>query len=94
MLANFADNNHFQIGWVEYDNGADKYLKTGELITEETLKEIKTTCKAIYLGALGDQRVKPGILEKGILLKTRFYFDQFVNLRPIKKQKSGKELKR
>ncbi len=79
-----ADKNNFKINWVEYDNGAEKYLKTGELITEETLKEIKQTCKAIYLGALGDPRCKPGILEKGILLKTRFYFDQFVNLRPIK----------
>lgn len=79
-----ADKNNFQIDWVEYDNGAEKYLKTGELITEDTLKEIKQTCKSIYLGALGDPRCKPGILEKGILLKTRFYFDQFVNLRPIK----------
>ena len=79
-----ADKNNFKINWVHYDNGADKYLATGELITEETLKEIKQTCKAIYLGALGDPRCKPGILEKGILLKTRFYFDQYVNLRPIK----------
>ncbi len=79
-----AELNGFSIDWVDYDNGADKYLKTGELITEETLKEIKDTCKAIYLGALGDPRCKPGVLEKGILLKTRFYFDQFVNLRPIK----------
>lgn len=79
-----AELNNFNIDWVDYDNGAEKYLKTGELITEDTLKEIKDTCKSIYLGALGDPRCKPGILEKGILLKTRFYFDQFVNLRPIK----------
>lgn len=79
-----SDKNNFKIDWAEYDNGAEKYLKTGELITEDTLKEIKKTCKAIYLGALGDPRCKPGILEKGILLKTRFYFDQFINLRPIK----------
>jgi len=76
--------NNFEIEWVKYDNGADKYLKTGELITEDTLKEIKNTCNAIYLGALGDPRAKPAILEKGILLKIRFYFDQFVNLRPVK----------
>ncbi|HII16439.1 TPA: isocitrate/isopropylmalate dehydrogenase family protein [Candidatus Woesearchaeota archaeon] len=74
----------FGVDWVPYDNGAEKYLATGELITEDTLKEIKDSCKAIYLGALGDPRCRPGILEKGILLKTRFYFDQFVNLRPIK----------
>jgi 3-isopropylmalate dehydrogenase len=39
---------------------------------------------AIYLGAVGDPRVKPGILEKEILLKARFYFDQYINLRPIR----------
>jgi len=84
VLDAVSDKNNFKIDWVEYDNGADKYLKTRELITEDTLKEIKKNCKAIYLGALGDPRVKPGILEKGILLKTRFYYDEYVNLRPIK----------
>jgi len=79
-----SDKYNFKIDWVEYDNGAERYLKTKETITEDTLKEIKQKCKAIYLGALGDPRVKPGILEKGILLKTRFYFDQFVNLRPVR----------
>ena len=79
-----SDKYNFKIDWIEYDNGAEKYLKTKETITEDTLKEIKKKCKAIYLGALGDPRVKPGILEKGILLKTRFYFDQFVNLRPVR----------
>jgi tartrate dehydrogenase/decarboxylase / D-malate dehydrogenase len=84
VIEKAAELNGFNIDWVTYDNGADKYLETGELITEDTLKEIKDTCKSIYLGALGDPRCKPGILEKGILLKTRFYFDQYVNLRPIK----------
>jgi len=79
-----SDKNNFKVDWVVYDNGAEKYLKERVLMPEETLKEIKQSCKAIYLGALGDPRCKPGILEKGILLKTRFYFDQFVNLRPIK----------
>jgi len=76
--------HNFSIAWKDYNNGAEKYLKTQELITEDTLKEIKKSCQAIYLGALGDPRCKPGILEKGILLKTRFYFDQYVNLRPIR----------
>ncbi|MCK5282678.1 MAG: isocitrate/isopropylmalate dehydrogenase family protein [Nanoarchaeota archaeon] len=84
VLEKASELNNFEIDWIKYDNGAEKYLKTGELITEDTLKEIKTTCKSIYLGALGDPRCRPGILEKGILLKTRFYFDQYVNLRPIK----------
>jgi len=63
--------------------GADHYLATGELLSEEALKEMGKT-DAIYLGALGDPRVKPGILEKGVLLALRFYFDEYVNLRPIK----------
>ena len=84
VIERAAELNKFKIKWIEYDNGAEKYLRTGELITEETLKEIKKKCNAIFLGALGDPRVKPGILEKGILLKTRFYFDQFINLRPVR----------
>lgn len=73
----------FDIDWIEYPHGADHYLETGELISEETLKEL-SAYKAIYLGSIGDDRIKPGILEKGILLTTRFYLDQYVNLRPIK----------
>jgi len=84
VIEKASDSHNFKIDWVKYGNGADKYLETKELITEETLKEIKKKCRAIYLGALGDPRVKPGILEKGILLKTRFYFDQYINLRPIR----------
>ncbi len=73
----------FEIEWTEYPIGADHYLETGELISEETLKEIGGM-HSIYLGALGDPRCEPGVLEKGILLNMRFYYDQFVNLRPIK----------
>ena len=73
----------FEVEWIEYPHGADHYLKTGELIGEDTLKELKKY-KAIYLGALGDDRVEPGILELGILLRLRFYMDQYVNLRPVK----------
>lgn len=63
--------------------GADHYLETEELIPEEGLEKLSKK-DAIYLGALGDPRVPPGVLEKGILLKLRFYFDQYINLRPIK----------
>jgi len=72
-----------EINWTEYPFGAEHYLKTGELMPNSALKEIEDM-DAIYLGAVGDPRVKPGILEKEILLKTRFYFDQYINLRPIK----------
>jgi 3-isopropylmalate dehydrogenase len=73
----------FDIDWIEYPHGADHYLETGELISEDTLKEL-SKYRAIYFGSIGDDRIKPGILEKGILLTTRFYLDQYVNLRPVK----------
>ncbi|AYK15349.1 MAG: isocitrate/isopropylmalate dehydrogenase family protein [Methanosarcina flavescens] len=73
----------FDVEWIEYPHGADHYLETGELISEETLKEL-SGYPAIYLGSIGDPRIAPGILEKGILLAARFYFDQYINLRPIK----------
>jgi len=73
----------FDIDWIEYPHGADHYLETGELISEDTLKEL-SAYKAIYFGSIGDDRIKPGILEKGILLTIRFYFDEYVNLRPVK----------
>lgn len=74
---------NFDIEWVDFDIGAEQYLSTGNLLTEEDLSEL-SKFRAIYFGAIGDERVKPGILEKGILLAIRFYFDQYVNLRPIK----------
>lgn len=72
-----------KINWTEYLFGAEHYLKTRELLPDSALKEIEAM-DAIYLGAVGDPRIKPGILEKEILLKARFYFDQYINLRPIK----------
>jgi len=66
-----------------YDYGGERYLKTGETIPDKDIDELKTY-NAIYLGAIGHPDVKPGILEKGILLKLRFELDQYINLRPIK----------
>lgn len=67
----------------EFDYGGDRYLKTGECIPDEDIEVLKTF-DAIYLGAIGHPDVKPGILEKGILLKLRFSLDQYINLRPVK----------
>lgn len=69
--------------FVEFPYGAEHYLKTKELIPETGLKEL-SKMNAIYLGALGDPRLEPGVLEQGILLKLRFYLEQYINLRPIK----------
>jgi tartrate dehydrogenase/decarboxylase/D-malate dehydrogenase len=78
-----AEKHGFDLEWTEYSLGADHYLETGELVSEETLKDL-SKYRAIYLGSIGDPRVKPGVLEKGVLLAMRFYFDQYVNLRPVK----------
>ncbi|MHC1594237.1 MAG: isocitrate/isopropylmalate dehydrogenase family protein [Methanotrichaceae archaeon] len=78
-----AEKHGFELEWITYPLGADHYLDTGELVGEDTLKEL-SAYKAIYLGSIGDPRLKPGVLEKGILLAMRFYFDQYVNLRPVK----------
>jgi 3-isopropylmalate dehydrogenase len=83
VLEAAADKYNFSLDWKEYSLGAEHYLKTGELVSEETLKEL-SKYPAIFLGAIGDPRVRPGILEKGVLLTMRFYFDQYVNLRPVK----------
>jgi 3-isopropylmalate dehydrogenase len=72
----------FKCETVEYDVGGDRYLKTGEILPDSVLTELKTF-EAIFLGAIGHPKVKPGILEKGILLSLRFALDQYINLRPV-----------
>ncbi len=67
----------------QFDYGAEHYLKTKEVFPGSALKEFKKF-DAIYLGAVGDPRVKPGILEQGLLLKLRFDLEQYINLRPVK----------
>jgi 3-isopropylmalate dehydrogenase len=67
----------------EFDLGAQRYHRTGELLTDADLKAIRGH-DAILLGAIGDPSVTPGILERGLLLKMRFALDHHVNLRPSK----------
>lgn len=73
----------FKYELIEYDFGSQRYLKTGQTLPDSALDELKK-CSAIYLGAIGHPDVKPGILERGILLKIRFGLDQYINLRPVK----------
>jgi 3-isopropylmalate dehydrogenase len=65
-----------------FDIGSDRYLRTGELLTDEDIGDLRKK-DAIYFGAIGDPRVKPGIMEQGVLLKMRAVFDQYINLRPV-----------
>ena len=83
VLEAVSEFEKFELEWKEYPHGAEHYLKTGELIGEDTLKELERS-DAIYFGSIGDPRVETGVLEQGILLAMRFYFDQYVNLRPVK----------
>jgi 3-isopropylmalate dehydrogenase len=68
---------------VRFDLGSERYLRSGEVLPDEILDELRG-CDAIFLGAVGDPRVPPGVLEKGLLLRLRFAFHQYINLRPVK----------
>ena len=73
----------FKLDLSHYDLGGERYKRTGEIMSDDTLEQLKKH-DAIYLGAIGHPDVKPGILEKGILLALRFSLDQYINLRPVK----------
>lgn len=67
----------------DFDFGGERYLRTGETLPAGAVDELRKF-DAIYLGAVGHPDVKPGILEKGLLLELRFQLDQYINLRPVK----------
>jgi 3-isopropylmalate dehydrogenase len=73
----------FQYQLKHFDLGGERYLKTQEILPDSVLDELRKV-DVIYLGAIGHPEVKPGVLEKGILLKIRFDLDQYINLRPVK----------
>ena len=83
VLHAVSQKNGFKINLAYFDFGGDGYLKTGETLPDSAIQELKKY-DAIYLGAIGHPDVKPGILEKGILLRLRFELDQYINLRPVK----------
>ena len=83
VLKAVAAVERFKLELVDYDWGGDRYLRTGEILPPGAVAEMKKY-DAIFLGAIGHPDVKPGILEKGILLELRFALDQYINLRPIK----------
>jgi 3-isopropylmalate dehydrogenase len=73
----------FELDVEKLDYNGTRYLKTGVILTDGDIAKLRTK-DAILLGAIGHPDVKPGILEKGILLKMRFDLDQYINLRPVK----------
>jgi len=83
VLEAAAGAHGFKVELSHYDVGGDRYLKTGEILPDSVLEELRGF-HAILLGAVGHPDVTPGILEKGLLLRLRFELDQYVNLRPVK----------
>ena len=74
---------NFKLTMETFDWGGDRYLATGNVLPDDAADTLKKF-DAVLLGAIGHPKVKPGILEKGILLKLRFDLDQYINLRPVK----------
>jgi 3-isopropylmalate dehydrogenase len=83
VLKAVADTCGFKVALTEYDFGGERYKRTGETLPDSAVEELRGF-NTILLGAIGHPDVKPGILEKGILLKARFELDQYINLRPVK----------
>jgi 3-isopropylmalate dehydrogenase len=83
VLKAASDKFGFKLNFEWFDFGGDRYLKTGEILPDSAIEEFRKF-DSIFLGAIGHPDVKPGILEKGILLKLRFDLDQYINLRPVK----------
>lgn len=73
----------FGVEYTDYDLGGRRYLATGEVLPETVQAELAQH-DVILLGAVGTPDVPPGVLERGLLLKLRFDFDQYVNLRPVR----------
>jgi len=72
-----------RLDYTHFDFGGDRYLRTREVLPDSAVAELRQF-PAILLGAIGHPDVKPGILEKGILLRLRFELEQYINLRPVK----------
>ena len=91
VLKAVAEMEGFQYTTTDFNVSGDRYLQRGgdpnrptiEVISDDEIAELRGY-DAIYLGAVGHPDIAPGILEKGLLLKTRFDLDQYINLRPVK----------
>ncbi|HEX2206896.1 MAG TPA: isocitrate/isopropylmalate family dehydrogenase, partial [Longimicrobium sp.] len=75
---------NLQLDLVEWPHGADRYLETGEAITDAEFDDLRSNYQAILLGALGDARVAGNEHARQILLGMRFKLDLYVNFRPVR----------
>lgn len=83
VLRAVAELDGFDFETKEYDFGGERYLRTGDILPEGAVSELREF-DAMFLGAVGHPDVPPGVLEKGLLLNLRFQLDQYINLRPVK----------
>ncbi len=84
VLKAVCDREKIQIDFTDYPFGTDHYLATGELFPDDVREQIRTTKSAVLLGAIGDPRVEPGLVERPIIMGMRFGWDLYVNLRPVR----------
>ncbi len=82
VLAAVRDLEGFEAALVEFDLGGERFLRTGEVLPDDELERLRGL-DTILLGAVGHPDVRPGILERDLLLRIRFELDQYVNLRPV-----------
>ena len=73
----------FEVSSDDYDLGGSRFLTTGEVLPDSVEDELSQH-DAILLGAVGTPEIPPGVLERGLLLKLRFDFDLYINLRPVR----------
>ncbi|MBT5709068.1 3-isopropylmalate dehydrogenase [bacterium] len=78
-----AQKYNFKLNYTPFDFGGDRYLRTNEVLPDSAADDLRNF-PAVLLGAIGHPDVKPGVLEKGILLRLRFELEQYINLRPVK----------
>lgn len=78
-----AQKFQLKLNYTHFDFGGERYLRTKEVLPDTAVSDLRQF-PAILLGAIGHPDVKPGILEKGILLRMRFEMEQYINLRPVK----------
>jgi len=83
VLEQVSSTHGLSVSTTRVELGSNRYLESGELWTEGTRAELARH-DAIFFGALGDPRVTPGILERGVILKMRADFRQAVNFRPVR----------
>jgi len=83
ILGDVAQLEGFDYTLDRFDLGGERFLATGEVLPAGVIEKLRG-CDVILLGAVGHPEVAPGILEQGILLRLRFDFHQYINLRPVR----------